>query len=187
MDALPDAAGRVQLTHHDAPTPGEAEFVQAMQLGAIDPAQIVFKAHVEIDPAVQKLAKDQPAPKDFVLNPKYHEHPFRTAQITWHVPGGQLELAADATGAHTGSVEFAAAIVDDQGLLVDTASATVEMKLGDKSYRAAQASGVAMILKVAIPEKGSYFLRTGVRDVSSGKAGALEVSTGDIKIGPVGH
>jgi VWFA-related protein len=178
----PEANGRVQLTHHDPATPGEGEFVRAMQLGAVDPGQIVFKAVVSVDPAVQKLTKDQPNPKDILINPAFHERPFRTAQITWHVPGGQLELDPQTTGKHTGSVEFAAVILDDQGIVVDSSSATVDMALTPKSYDQAQSSGVAMILKVAIPEKGTYFLRTGVRDVTNGRAGALEVSTGQIKL-----
>ena len=153
-----EANGRVQLTHHDSPAAGEAEFVRAMQLGAVDPGQIVFKAVVALDPAVQKLMKDQPAPKDIIFNPAFRDHgqdhPFRTAQITWHVPGGQLELDPAAAGKHTGAVEFAAVILDDQGVLIDSSSATINMSLTPTSYEAAQTSGVAMILKVAIPEKG---------------------------------
>ena len=182
--APPDAEGRVQLTHHETLNPAEAAFAQTMQLGAVDPGRIVFNAQVRIGDTTTKLSKTQPLPADIHLAPAYHDHPFRTALVKCDVPGGQLQLDVEPGGRHKGSVQFVALILDDQGALVDSASTSIEMNLSPGNYRIAQASGVEMLLKLAIPEKGSYFLRTGVLDLTSGKAGALEVSTGDIKIGP---
>lgn len=183
--ASTQAAGRIQLTHHDTPGPAEAAFAQTMQLGAVDPGKIVFNAHVRLDAAPTKLGKTEPLPDGIHLSPTYRDRPFRTALLTCDVLGGQLQLDLQPNGRHAGKVQFVALILDDQGGIVDSASSTIDLNLSPGNYAIAQASGVEMLLKLAIPEKGSYFLRTGVLDHNSGKAGALEVSTGDIKVGTV--
>jgi len=177
----PDPAGRVQLTHTGL-SPDQAAFGGAMHLGAIDPAQIVFTAHVDVDPAVQKLSKAQPLPKDNFLDPKYKDHPFRVYKVFYRVGGDQLKLTVLPDGRHHGQLEAVTLLLDNQGTIVNSIITSVEMNLAPDTYAQVLSSGVEMLSQIAVPEKGSYFLRIGVHDKTSGKAGALEVSTSDIKI-----
>jgi hypothetical protein len=179
-----EARGRVQLTH-STPSADETAFWSAMHLGAIDPGQIIFAAHAEVDPAIQKLAKDQPLPKDNYLEKSYRDKPFRNYKLTYVVPGAQFELAMQNDGLRHGTVEFATVVVDDKGALVNSASAEVNMHLKPETYDLLMAKGLDFPINVAVPEKGKYFLRIGVHDQTSGKSGTFEVSTSDIAIGPL--
>ena len=178
----PDLAGRVQLTHSSHP--GEEAFAQVMQLGAVDPAQILFEAHVDESANVTRLSKDQPQPNNVFLAPKYRDRPFRTLDVTYHVAGNQIQLAANPNGLREGHVEFVALILDEKGDLVASSSSTVDMNLKPATYAQVQASGVLLGVKIALPEKGSYFLRAGVHDRTSGRSGIIETSTGEIKLLP---
>ncbi len=179
----PDPAGRVQLTHSSHPD--EEAFAQSMQLGAVDPAQILFKVHVDESAAVSKLSKDQPQPNDVFLAPKYRDRSFRTLDVTYHVAGNQIHLTASPNGLREGHLKFVALILDEKGDLVASSSSTVDMNLKPATYAQVQASGVLLGVKIALPEKGTYFLRAGVHDPGSGRSGALETSTGEIKLLPI--
>ena len=179
----PDPAGRVQLTHSSHTD--EDAFAKVMQLGAVDPAQILFEAHVDESAATSKVAKNQPHPNDVFLAPKYRDRPFRTLDVTYHVAGGQVQLTPKPDGLHEGHLEFVALILDEKGDLVASSTSTVDMNLKPATYDQVQASGVLLGLKIAVPEKGSYFLRTGVHDRGSGRSGAIETSTGEIKLLPI--
>ena len=179
----PDPAGRVQLTHSSHPD--EEAFAKVMQLGAVDPAQIFFEAHVDESSAVSKLAKNLPPPNDVFLAPKYRDRPFRTLDVTYHVAGGQVQLTAKPDGLYEGHLEFVALILDEKGDLVASSTSSVDMNLKPATYDQVQASGVLLGVKLALPEKGSYFLRAGVHDRSSGRSGAIETSTGNIKLLPI--
>ena len=179
----PDRSGRVQLTH-STPAPDQAAFVAAMHLGAVDPGQIVFTARVDVDPTVQKLSKTQPLPKDNYFDAKYKDHPFRTFKIFYRLTPDQFQLTALPSGLHHGAIEVVTLVLDNQGTMINSLITSVEMNLNPANYAKAMDGGVELLSQVAVPEKGNYFLRVGVHDKSSGKSGALEFSTNDVKVGP---
>jgi hypothetical protein len=155
-----------------------------MHLGSVDPAQIVFTAHVDVDPTVQKISKTQPLPKDNYLDPKYKDHAFRTFKVFYRIGPGQFQLTTLPNGAHHGEIEAVTLVLDNQGIMINSIITTVEMNLNDANYAKVVAGGIELLAQVAVPEKGAYFLRTGVHDKTTGKSGALEFSTTDVKIGP---
>jgi VWFA-related protein len=179
----PDPLGRVQLTHHE-PKPDDSAFISAMHLGAIDPNQIVFTSRVDVDPTVDKIGKKQPLPKDNYLDAKYKDHPFRTFNIYSRLDFHQVQLIEQPNGRYTGSIECAAFVLDDQGSIVNSLITSVDLNLNAANYAKAIAGGVELLSPIAVPEKGSYFLRVGIHDKSSDRAGALEFSTSDVKISP---
>jgi VWFA-related protein len=178
----PDPYGRKQLTH-STPAPDQAAFVKAMHLGAVDPGQIVFTARVDVDPRVQKLSKTRPLPQDNHLDEKYKDKPFRTVKVFYQLDAHQFQLTTMPNGTHHGEIETVTLVLDNQGKMINSLITSVEMNLNDGSYAKALAGGVELLSQVTVPEKGSYFLRVGIHDKSSGKAGALEFSTSDIKVG----
>jgi VWFA-related protein len=181
--SAPRADGRIQLTH-SAPTRDAADFAAAMHLGAVDPGQIIFAARVQPNPTVEKLAKGAPLPENNYLEPKFRDKPFRTFHIFYAIPGDELVLTPEVNGRRHGSVEFVALVVDEKGMLVDSNTATVNMNVKPETYDEMVKKGVEMLVSIAVPEKGSYFLRMGVHDQTSGKAGVIETSTGNITIAP---
>ena len=65
---------------------------------------------------------------------------------------------------------------------MNSLTATVNMTLKPATYEYMLKNGVEFPAKLAVPVKGKYFIRAGVHDVPSGKAGALEVNVGEIKM-----
>ena len=179
----PDPAGRRQLTQ-STPAPDKVAFATALHLGSVDPGQIIFTAHVDVDPTVQKISKSQPLPKDNYLDPKYKDHAFRTFKVFYRLDPDQLQLTTLPNGTHHGELEAATLVLDNQGVMINSIITTVEMNLNDANYAKAMAGGIELLAQVAVPEKGAYFLKTGVHDKVTGKSGALEFSTTDVKIGP---
>ena len=180
----PDPSGRVQLTHSSL-TPDQAAFATALHLGSVDPGQIIFNAHVDVNPTVHKLSKQQPLPKDNYLDPKYKDHPYRTFRVFYRLGPGQFHLNTLPNGIHHGELEAATLLLDNQGVMINSIITTVELNLNDANYAAAQAGGVEMLARIAVPEKGNYFLKAGVHDKTTGKSGVVEFSTTDVKIGPL--
>jgi VWFA-related protein len=177
----PDPAGRIQLTH-STPTEDQVVFNQAMQLGAVDPGLIRFSAHVDENAALGTLPPNL-SEDEIQLVPKFRDKPFREAKIYFRVGGSQVDLVPGAQGIHTGKINFVAAILDDKGQLVSYSAREIDMKINPETYAKARRDGMEMLVPIRIPAKGAYFLRAGVHDLQSGKSGALEVSTAEIKVG----
>lgn len=172
-------SARRQLTNHDPGT-----FAKAMQLGAIDPGTLVFQIQVDAPSAIDQLAKGAPAPPDNFLEPRFRDKPFRTLSVHYTVPAKQLQIAPLPSGSLQGSVEFVALILDEKGALVNSEEGTVEMNLRPETYAGLLSGCMHFPLSIAVPVKGNYFLRVGVRDISSSRSGALELSTGDVQRAP---
>ncbi len=172
-------SARRQLTDHEPDA-----FAKAMQLGALDPGTVVFQAHVDAPHGIEQTAKGAAAPADNFLEPKFRDKPFRTLRVEYAVPAKQLQVAPLPSGILQGSVEFVVVVVDEKGNLVNSEQGTVEMNLKPETYASMLSGGMHFPLAVAVPVKGNYFVRVGVRDIPSGHAGALEFSTSDLKLNP---
>ncbi len=179
VNAVASGPARRQITNHASDS-----FVQSMQLGAIDPGTIVFETHVTASAELEKSGKGAAAPADNHFAAKYREKPYREYVMKYVVGGKQLQLTSAAMGLMRGKVEFVLLVLDDKGDLVNSASATVDMNLKPETYRYVLTNGVEMPVKIQVPVKGTYFLRAGVHDVSSGRSGALEVAVGEIAVTP---
>jgi len=155
-----------------------------MHLGSVDPGQIIFAAHVDVDPNVQKISKSQPLPKDNYLDPKYKDHAFHTYKVFYRLDPKQFQLTRLPNGLHHGEIEAVTLVLDNQGTIINSLITTVEMNLNDATYTKAATGGIELLAQIAVPEKGNYFLKAGVHDKTTGRSGALEFSTTDVKIGP---
>ena len=156
-------------------------FGKSMHLGALDPGTIVFDVHLRPDPAVKKLEKNAPLPPDNFMEPKYRDKPFHELEVDYKVPGKQFQITPTAAGLMSGQIEFAITVLDDQGLLVNSITSTVDMNLKPQTYAYMLQNGIQFPAKIAIPEKGNFFIRIGVHDTVSNKAGAIEVPFKELK------
>jgi VWFA-related protein len=176
----PARPNRVQITNNGSKP---APFVQQMQLGAIDPGGVRFEVHISAPDKIDKLPPAAPQSPDNRLDAKHREQPFRTFNALIKVPGGQVTLTPNPAGRYQGKVEFVALLFDDQGTLINEATKTAELNLLPASYQRVQQAGMGITVPLQVPVKGTYFLRIGIHDLTSNKAGTLEVAAQRVKLG----
>jgi vancomycin resistance protein YoaR len=65
--------------------------------------------------------------------------------------------------------------------VVNSLGSSETLDLSDTLYRHFQQSGLSMVQHIAIPVKGNYFLRLGIRDAADGYVGAMEIPVDQVK------
>jgi VWFA-related protein len=177
-DQPPDAPG-AQL--HRAPY----ESLQAsMTLGAIPPTELIFSANVTPAPDVQKLDKHAALPPDVYLRPQFASKPFRDYDIFFATDPRHLSLTQTADNLRHGQVEFVAVVYNDQGDVVNSIIAAMTLDLRPETYTNLLTTGLTYRQSIAVPAKGNYFLRLGLRDVPGDHVGAMEIPIDQIKLDP---
>ena len=81
-----------------------------------------------------------------------------------------LETAAD--GTKRGRLETMLVAYNREGKILNIAKLASRFALPSKDYAELQTSGLPLYLEIDVPP-GDVYLRTGVYDLSSGKAGTL--------------
>jgi VWFA-related protein len=147
----------------------------AMAFSAIEPFQILFRAHVLPQAATQKLKRRQPAPKDNYLKPKWLHTQFRNYSVHFSLDTRDLAFSSPSIGRYQASVEFVTVVYDDYGEQVNSLVTTIPINFGPDDYVHAMRAGLGLDQTIAIPTHGNYFLRLGVHDLNSGRIGALEL------------
>jgi VWFA-related protein len=180
-DAMAETVARVAPTGH-----GKNGFAAAMDLGAVPPTEIVFTASLRASDATEKVEKRAPLPESNFLRPEWRNKPYRSYTIQFHTDAGGISLARGAGGRRQGRVEFVAIVYDQQAAVVNTLEKTAFLDLDEAGYRRLLAEGMALTEKIAVPAKGNYFLRLGVRDVDGDHMGALEIPVDQVKMGLAG-
>ncbi len=101
--------------------------------------------------------------------------PTTRYSIDFFIRWNDVALAAGAGGTHQGKVEVGLVAWDTKGKSVNWEEGTQQMALGPDVYAAIQKSGIPAHLEIDLPNTDLY-LKLGVVDGTSGKAGTLEVS-----------
>jgi VWFA-related protein len=164
----------------------ENAFDAAMALGAIPPTEIVFTASLQASDKAEKLEKGSPVPADNYLKPPWQHKPFRSTTILFHAETRKIQLTRTADGLRHGSVDFVAVVYQPTGENVNSIAQTVNFDLDPAQYRHFLAEGLNFKEEIAVPEKGNYFLRLGVHDLTGDLAGALEIAMDQVKPGVAG-
>jgi VWFA-related protein len=152
----------------------------AMQMGSQPPRDVRFLAHVE---PMEVSSGKAPLAKDNFLAEKYRKGDMREYQISYTVEAKSLQLTSGTGGSYRGRVDFICMVYDDEGNTVNSTVLRTSVNADERSYPALVKDGVEVTQTIAVPAKGNFFLRLGVHDVLADKAGALEVSVGEIKPG----
>jgi VWFA-related protein len=166
---------------------GKSGFAAAMDLGAIPPTEIVFTASLLAAGATDKVDRNASLPGGNFLRPGWRGKPFRNETILFHTDAHNISLARAPDGKRHGTVEFVAVVYDPTAAVVNTVEKTVVLNLDPSGYRNLLQSGVPVRATIAVPAKGNYFLRLGVRDVDGDHMGALEIPVDQIKPGVAGQ
>lgn len=179
-DALALAEGAT--VHHSA----RGGFEAAMGLGAVPPTEIVFAAKLEAEANTEKVDKDAAMPQDNFLKPEWQHKPFRNYTIQYDADVHRVRFTATQDGARHGSLEFVAVVFANDGAQVNSIMKTVSLDLTASEYRELLVSGLHINQQIAIPVKGSFFLRLGIHDKNGDQVGALEIPVDQIKLDVLG-
>jgi VWFA-related protein len=154
----------------------------AMKMGAGPARDISFVVGVTPDAEVTKV-KDGELPKDNYLDKRFRKDAFREYRIHYSVNPGPMRFMPDVDGNYHGSVEFVAVVYDDQGGVVNSKMTGAQIDVDQASYAEMMRGGMGSDQTIAIPAKGNFFLRVGVRDLSGGLVGSVEIPVDQIKLG----
>lgn len=156
---------------------------EAMLFGSAPARDVQFTAHVDGDDGTEKLGKKAPLPSGNFLEGKYRGQKYRNYEVSYTVDPRTLQIVGEANGSYTGGVDVVAVVYDDRGEAVNSVISKASIHADGNMYAALEANGVVIRQTIAVPTKGNYFLRLGVRDRRLDKAGALEVPLEAIKLG----
>ena len=130
--------------------------------------QILFAARVV-------PATPQPAPGGKIAGRNASlSGPTTRYAIDMFIRWNDVALTAEANGTHQGKVEVGLIAWDMKGKSVNWAEGTEQMALKPDVYASIQKSGIPAHMEVDLPNTDLY-LRLGVVDETTGKAGSLEI------------
>ncbi|MEO6910417.1 MAG: VWA domain-containing protein [Edaphobacter sp.] len=154
-----------------------------MGMGAVAPTQVVFAANIAPAAQVMKDSGKEPAAQGNYLSEKLRKKGYRNYKVRYSIAADGLQLmpAPDLSSYH-GRVQLVAVLYDNQGQRVNSGTVEVPLDLDKASYAQLERTGLGLGMTIAIPAKGNYFLRLGVRDVETDRVGALEVPVDRIKV-----
>lgn len=155
----------------------------SMVMGAVTPTQVIFDAKVVPVVKVTKDSDGGPAPKGNYLSEKLRKKGYRDYKINYSIAARGLQLmpTPDLITYH-GRVQLIAILYDDQGQQVNSEMMVVPLDLDRPSYSQLEQAGLGVGMTIAVPAKGDYFLRLGVRDMETDQVGALEIPVDRIKV-----
>lgn len=158
-------------------------FGAAMALGAVPPTEIVFATRVEAESSQEKLGKGAPMQANNFLRPEWQHKPFRNYTLFYDTDIHRVRFTKTADGVRHGKIEFVAVAYASDGEEVNSLIETATLNVTPDRYRELLVSGLQTKESIAIPVKGSFFLRLGVHDVTGEQVGALEIPVDQIKLG----
>lgn len=145
-----------------------------MERGMPDSTQILYKIRV--------LPSDhQPDAQAAIAgdNPKLTGPAARYA-VDFAVSTNDVDLELQPDGTRRGNLEVALVAYDHDGNILNWIVRSMNMSLKPQLYAAFQQGGVQLHEEIDVP-KGDMFLRTGIYDLATGKAGTLEIPLSEIK------
>jgi VWFA-related protein len=161
-----------------------APFTAAMGFGVTAPAQLQFTVQVTPATSTEVLQPGATLPKDNFLAVTYRSQPYRNDRIHYWIDPQSLKFTRTSAGAYRDNLQFAVIVYGDDGLAVNSISATAHIQVSADDLETILASGVTFDQTIAIPAIGNFYLRSGVLEASTGHIGALEVPAAEIKLPP---
>lgn len=130
---------------------------------------------VKVEPVAQQPLPDAARAGD---NPAL-KGPFTRYRVTFQLEPGGLSLVPGPDGVRRGSVEVALIAYSQQGVSLNWQVRSVGLAIRSEQIAIAESSGIPLHFDFDVPA-GDVFLRTGVYDASTSKAGTLEIPLGAI-------
>jgi VWFA-related protein len=163
---------------------GAATLSDAMSFGAVAPFEVLFQAHITPQPAIEKIKRETQAPAGNFLSAQWLHEPYRNYGIHYSVNPEDLQLLTHGDGVYRDTIEFVAILYDGYGHVLNSFINTVPLEVNAADYVEIQKTGLGIEVPMAVPVNGDYTLRLGVHDLNSGRVGALEIPTSEIRLTP---
>lgn len=149
----------------------------AMAHGAPAPQDILFKARIlpiGTEPE-QSLASNNKPDLAHPIKPPYRRFSVDLAAVP---DAFQLTLSQD--GHRTGAIDFCVFLYNNDGTLLNATEKNIQLSLTPETWNRFR-SGVYGHFEISVPLNGSDdFLRIGMQDVPSGRAGVIEVPVASV-------
>jgi hypothetical protein len=176
--------GRRSRPLDDSKPRSPKSIVDAMQLGAVAPTQVLFFTDVTAGSGTQKPHPNSQLDSERFLREAYRKKSCRNYLVRYSASPHDLRFAQSPDGRYHASIEYIATVFTDDGAVVNALQSTANLNLDPAQYARAQRDWIGVPLTIAVPTKGTYYLRLGVHDVSSNRAGVVEVPLSEVHPGP---
>jgi VWFA-related protein len=140
-----------------------------MLLGTPNSTEILYGLRVV--PSAQ-----QPAPNSAIAgrNPKL-KGPVRRISVDFMIRWTDISLAPGHDDSHTGRIQVELLAYSPDGQALNWNGGTQMMDLPAQTYAAIQKSGIPAHIEIDVPQDQPVVLSSGVYDLSTGKAGTLQI------------
>ena len=165
----------------DKAGPPREGFEEAMMLGAVPPTEIIFTAHVSESGKVEQLRKEDVWPQDNYLAADWKYKPFHTYTVEFTADAKTLQLTKGPDGLRRGSIAFVSVVYDQMAQNLNSRLTTKNLNIDEAEYQDLLAHGLTEHHEIAVPAKGSYFLRLGLHDTVNDRIGSFEVAVDQVK------
>jgi hypothetical protein len=157
--------------------PMEAE----VAFGAATPINIDFTLTVRPQPEVASAKGGVALPAETFLTPTFRGGPYRNLRIHYWIDPRTLLFLRTEAGRHKDSLQFVTVLYRDDGLQANSIAKTVPLEVNDAGFDQISRAGLGFDQTIALPTNGNFFLRAAVREVPTGRTGALEIPAEWIK------
>jgi VWFA-related protein len=154
----------------------------AMTFATPTPTQIHFNVTVTPSPENEKNKSGTALPADNFLSAPFQGISYRNYTVRYRIDPKELQFSLTTSGIYRDDIEFIAIFFRDDGLEANSIAFTAHIALDAASYRHLVGGPILYDQTIAMPDKGFFFLRAGVHELSSGHIGALEVPGEWIKL-----
>lgn len=174
------ASASITADNRTAALPDANAMFQAMVHGLPGATQILYK--VRVVPAT--TAPESTLAKDNLTNVKGFANvkgPYRRYLVDYAAAPGDVTFTLGADHLYHCSLEFVTLVYQPDGQLAVAQTNQVQASLPLDRYRALATGGLPFHQEISVPVKGTYFIRTGIHDVTGNKIGAAEVPVSSVQ------
>ena len=184
----PGGAGRKLISSSPRGNParfdgaGADSLQRAMQFGSLPPDGISFTLTTWPSAGLKSGGEDLDGN---LLTERFRQDSAHSVRLHYRIDPRSLNFSRDPSGAYRDDLEFVAVVYRDDGTPANSIASTEQVKVsGDEG---ALAPGITFDQTIALPVSGNpvpgnFVLRVAVDEHSSGRIGAIEIPTEEIKV-----
>lgn len=173
-DSMAKPVAETKAAGKQAPSAPVDSMRSAMRRGAPPPSEIVFKALLAFSPSTSdKLAEGNVAVSK-------SKPPYRLITVAYAANPGDITMPLQPDGLRHVDLHFVVLVYDRDGKLFTQQTNRVNVFAKPQAYEDFMREGVRYQQLIAVPARGEYYLRTGIRDLIGDKMGVIEIPASSI-------
>jgi hypothetical protein len=160
----------------EQPDARQATLRQVLMLGSPEPTEIVMRIHV----ALASEGEEKDVVQGNSPNSSKMHGPYKKYQVQFAASPRNVAFTYGDDNLYHAELDFLTCVYSSEGLLLNVQSNTVRGDYDINGMKELLREGIHFDQRISVPVKGDYFLRTVVRDASSGHLGAIELPVASI-------